>query len=504
MNENEVNASLQDMASSERTAASQSFINGPIPWLSLLVAASAILVRHLSRGDLSVLILFAFAYGLGLLLAHFILGSKGFNTAFGIRTFTFTYSTNVVLAILLEAYYYSEYGRAFLWNPHAAGDDTIPLIQYGSTILKNSTTGLNDDLKFHIVGVSIARDLIAGSNESAKLLKYFSYVGYPWLVGTVLYVSNFFGDMSPLAPRVVNCMFGGLLVVAIFSLATSTYGLAIGTRAAKVASLFPTLTFYSANTFRDIIVSFLIVLSTLLFARLLQTDSRHKSSATLLTLAISGVSLLFLRSPTLYTLLIAYALYVSVYGGGAIKRLALGFLIASLFAGIVLNSTSFSNQTLDYLGKQGGSWNESRIAGSSKESLAVNYIYKAPTYISIPLSTIYMVFMPVPPFNNLSFPAILEGTGAFIWYFFVPFWIVGLWKGLRNRETALSAITCIVLFMSVAYVGGALRHKTQFMALGFIHVSYAAEFFKGKTLSICLGTALVLSVLAGIYGVLKL
>ena len=481
----------------------QTFINTPLSISFLFVATSVGIIRYLSSGQLSVVAIFLLCLFVGLLLGYMILGKKGPLAIFGINAFVFTYSINVILAIALEEYYLSEYGRAFLWNVYAPGSDTLPLIQYGSTFIRNASTGVNDDLKFHIVGTAIARDWIRGSHDSVGLLKYFSYVGYPWLVGAVLYVANLFGDMSPLAPRIVNSMFGGLLIVSIFSLASSVYSMPIGVRAATISAIFPVLNFYAANTFRDIIVAFLLVTCTLLLWRLITPRALGRTALNIVALIICGLGLLFLRSSTLYVLMAAYALYFSLFGGGILKRLALGASVVCLLILMALNSETFSNQSFDYLAKQGESWNESRVEGSTRESLAVKYIYSAPQYISLPLSIIYMVFMPVPPISSLSFPGLLEGAGALAWYFFVPFWIFGLVRSLKDKETALPVITCLVLFLSVAYVGGALRHKMQFMVFAFIEASYATELLRGKVSSVGLATALTLSILAGLYALLK-
>lgn len=480
-----------------------SFIEGLLSPVTLVIATCCVLVSYLSSGELSVPILFAFCFCVGVLVTCLVMGTDGSQVMLGIKTFTISYSINVVLVILLEEYYQSEYGRPFLWNSYAPGYDATSLIQYARGIIKNSSVGVHDDLKFHIVGIAIARDWINGSDDSGVLLKQFSYVGYPWLVGGIMYVANFFGDMSALAPRMVNCMFGGLLVVSILALAASTYGLTVGKRAVAISITLPLIGFYSANTFRDIIVAFFVVVSTLLINRLSKPSSAFAKSGNASSLIVCGTALLLLRSPTLYTLLAAYALYFSMFGGGLLKRMSVGLLLLGLLVALIVNVEAFSNQTLDYLSKQGESWNESRIMGGTKESLAIKYIYNTPPYVSIPMSTIYMIFMPVPPFNSLSLPGLLEGISALTWYFFVPFWIFGLWSGVKNREVALVAITCIVLFLSVAYVGGALRHKIPFMVLGFIHVSYALEVLWVKKNAICLGTLLMLLVSAGVYGVLK-
>lgn len=487
----------------EETRPSQSSLDGLLSPFTLAIATCCVFASHLSSGELSVPILFAFCFCIGLVVTCLVMGAHGFEAMLGIKTFTISYSANVVLAILLGEYYQSEYGRAFLWNPYAPGDDATSLIRYASGIIRNSSVGVHDDLKFHIVGIAIATDWINGSDTSGELLKHFTYVGYPWLVGGILYISHFLGDMSPLAPRIVNCMFGGLLVVAILSLASATYGLTIGRRTGVLSIAFPLIGFYSANTFRDIVVAFFVVVSTILVIGLTRPYSMTAKARAACGLFVCGTALLLLRSPTLYTLLVAYALYFSIFGGGPLKRMSLGLLSLGLLVALAVNIGSFSNQTLDYLAKQGESWNEFRIIGSSKESLAIKYIYDTPPYVSIPLSTVYMIFMPVPPFNNLSLPGLLEGTSALIWYFFVPFWIFGIWNGVREREVALVTITCIILFLSVAYVGGALRHKIPFMVLGFIHVSYAAEVLWNRKVAIFLVTAMALSVLGGIYGFLK-
>jgi hypothetical protein len=481
----------------------RTFIRMSVSASFLLVAACTVIVRYLSSEQLSIVGMFFLCLFAGALLAYAILEKKGPLATFGMNAFVFTYSVNVILAVALEEYYLSEYGRAFLWNAYMPGSDTVPLIQYGSTFIRNASTGVNDDLKFHIVGTAIARDWIRGSHDSAGLLKYFSYVGYPWLVGVVLYIANLFGDMSPLGPRFVNSMFGGLLIVSIFSLSSSVYSPAIGVRAATISSIFPVLNFYAANTFRDIVIAFLLVTCTLLLWRLITPQTLSRAVPSVCALIMCGVGLLFLRSPALYVLVTAYIVYFSLFGEGILKRLALGAFGAGLLILMLLNSQTFSNQTIDYLAKQGESWNESRVEGSTKASLAIKYIYSAPQYISAPLSIVYMVFMPVPPISSFTFPGLLEGAGALAWYFFVPFWIWGVAKSLKDKDAALPVITCLVLFLSVAYIGGALRHKMQFMVFAFMQASYAAEVLRGKVLSVGLATALTLLILAGVYTLLK-
>ena len=74
---------------------------------------------------------------------------------------------------------------------------------------------------------------------------------------------------------------------------------------------------------------------------------------------------------------------------------------------------------------------------------------------------------------------------------------------MKDKGAALPAITGLVTFLSVAYVGGAVRHKMLFMVFAFIQTSYASEILRGRVFLVCCGTALTLSILAGVYFILK-
>lgn len=468
-----------------------------------LVAALVTVCYYLFSDELSVVALFGVCLVVGFCVSYLIARLSECEVLFSLNVFACTYSINVILAIALSSYYVSEYGRPFLWNNFAPDVATGYLTDYGRRFLAHISDGVNDDLKFHIVGLAIARDWIQGSSSSGELTRFFDYKGYPYLVGGVLYFSNLFGDMSPLAPRILNCMFGGLLSASVFSLAFSIYGIDIGRRAATICAIFPVFNFYSANTFRDILIVFLLIASTLLVFRLARSRGVGHGLQLIIPLAVCGGALFFLRSASLYVLVVAWMLYFAICEKWLWRRAVIVALLVAILVAAILNARDFGNPSGESLMHQAEGWNEARLRGSSKDSLAVKYVYSAPSYLFVPLNALYMVFMPVPPIRQWDFPGIVEGMGALAWYFLVPFWFYGLAKGLKQRDSALIVVTSLALFVVVAYIGGALRHKMQFMAFALIHVSYASYILRRRVVRICLGVALVLSILAGVYLVLK-
>lgn len=432
--------------------------------------------------ELSIPIIFMLCAFGGIVFSITLLESASYERGYLIRVFIWTYSINVLLALGSSYYYLSDHGTAFLateQNPH-------------------------DDAHFHKIGVSLAGDWIQNAAKGEQLLRNYTYKGYPWLLGGIYYFSNLWGDMSPIAPRIVNAMCGGLLVVAVFGVATLAYGHAVAVRASVLSALFPTFWLYSGNTLRDIVIALLVTVSVVMVMRLERATTALPRLLPMVgfVFALSGV--FFLRSLTFFALLSAFLLYFVMFARGVSLRIALGGAgIVLLTIGVFYGRDIGAPPPESLLG-QADHYTEMIVTGASKESLAIQYIYKAPSYLFVPLNAIYTALAPIPPVKSIYLAHIVEGMGAVAWYFYIPFWVLGMYYGLRNRDSVLPVIVTIVLFLGIATIIASARHKLQFQGLALVHVAEASIRLTGKILPISAVVMLVLGGLAVTYIFLKM
>jgi len=84
---------------------------------------------------------------------------------------------------------------------------------------------------------------------------------YPWLIAVIYSIVG----RSPLTAQAINVLFGSLIVRNTYLLAKQFWDNRVATRAAWIATLFPTLILYSAITLREVAVVFPLTLGVLYF-----------------------------------------------------------------------------------------------------------------------------------------------------------------------------------------------------------------------------------------------
>ncbi|MDO9117849.1 MAG: hypothetical protein Q7U39_07825 [Nitrospira sp.] len=426
-------------------------------------------------------ILLVLCGGLGFFLAKLLENASSASSTLASRIFLLSYSLNVLVVFALYYYYLADHGTTFLateLNPH-------------------------DDAHFHHIGTTIARDWIDGTSRSQIPLKGYTYKGYPLLLGGIYYFANLFGDMSPIAPRIVNAMCGGLLSAAVFSLANLSYNSTVAIRAAILAIFFPTFWLYSGNTLRDIIIALLVTVSTILVLKLQRATTGVSRLTLFAAFAFALLGVFLLRSSTFFALVAAVTVYFGVFAKSLLsKALLVGTSLILLAVGFLYGKELGAPPPESLLG-QPDHYTEMVVTSASKESLAIRYIYKAPAYLFLPLNAVYTAFAPVPPIKSTYLPHVIEGLGAIVWYFCIPFWALGMYYGLRSRQSILPVLVTLVLFVAIATIAASARHKTLFQGLALVHVAEASMRLTGRVMSINLLVSLILCVLAVIYMFLK-
>jgi hypothetical protein len=78
-----------------------------------------------------------------------------------------------------------------------------------------------------------------------------------------------------------------------------------------------------------------------------------------------------------------------------------------------------------------------------------------------------------------------------------------MWASRKNHDANLITIVSLLFLIGIAMVSIDVRHKTQYLALAMIHVSFAGHSLKFRTPQLVFVTTLVLGVLGVAYFFLR-
>lgn len=440
----------------------------------VLIAALSSLAYSVIAGELSFLAIYIVCLVCGSLIALKTADAE-YGQATALSTFLLIYSVNVLMVLVFASVLVQMTGAPFLDAP----EGVVP-----------------DDERFYGYGLSIAQAWLRG--ESPEFPVGVKFYGYPYILAVCNYFSSFFGDMSPVSPRILNAMVGALLPVTVYRIARLVFSdTRVSRTAALLTALFPVFTYYSALLFRDLIITYLIALAVLLFLCAIRVNSVWDKLVMAASVAASLVAIFFVRDLSAFVPLTAFAIYLYFRQPAWVK---LGAAIAGVLAAVQLAAlidldAPKIRMYLTYYERAMEVF--ARI--ESQDSLGMQYIIGAPFPFNILLRVPYTALMPVPPFVGTDILNVVRGAGATIWYFLFPLWIYGMWKSRSNREANLLAIISLLFLVGIAMVSIDLRHKTQYLSLAMIHVSFAAHTLNIRTRHVTSATFVVLGVLAVFY-----
>ena len=425
--------------------------------LVILFAAFTSLAYSVVAGELSFLAMYIVCLIIGGTLASLTAG-RDQDRLNAIFTYLVIYSVNVFMILAFAHVLTQMTGAPFLEAP----EGVIP-----------------DDERFYGYGASIAQAWLRGERPEFPLgVKFY---GYPYILAVSNYFSSIFGDISSVSPRLLNAMAGALLPVTVYRVADEIYSdRKISRMAAMLTALFPLFTYYSALLLRDILIAYLIALALLCLIMTAIFFIRDLSAAVLLT-AIAFY--FFIRLP-------GWAKFVSI--------ILSVVLVAQIVTAIDLDAPKIQ-MYLTYTERAMEVF--TRI--ESQESLGMKYIIGAPFPLNIFLRIPYTALMPVPPIVDIDLLSLVRGSGAFIWYFFFPLWVYGMWASRKNHDANLITIVSLLFLIGIAMVSIDVGHKTQYLALAMIHVSFAVHSLKFRTPQLVFVTTLVLGVLGVAYFFLR-
>lgn len=441
---------------------------------TVLAAALASLGYSIAAGELSFLAVYIVCVVLGSAVALRTAGAE-FGQARALSLFLVVFSVNVLMILAFAHVLTDMTGGPFLVAP----EGVIP-----------------DDERFYGYGTSIAHAWLRAEKPEFPL--GVKFLGYPYILAACNYFSAYFGDMSSVSPRLLNAMVGALLPITIYRIADLVYeNKRIARTAALLTAVFPVFTFYSALLLRDMIVAYLVAVAILLFLKSVSSNTLFEKSVHFGMLGIFLVGLFFVRDLSAVVPLAGFAFYV--FARQSIWLKLASILVAAVgvvqVAAMIDLDAPKIQMYLTYTERAMEVF--ARI--ESQDSLGMRYIIGAPFPFNIILRIPYTALMPMPPLVGMDLLSIVRGSGASIWYFLFPLWIYGMWKSRGNPKSNVITVISLLFLIGIAMVSIDLRHKTQFLGLAMVHVSFAAHRLDIKARQVVIATTLILGILAVLY-----
>jgi len=301
---------------------------------------------------------------------------------------------------------------------------------------------------------------------------------YVYIIAGIHKASLLFG-MSPhtLNPRLFNSFILALISIIVWRLSLKVgCGKQASLFAGYFCGLFPYMVFESSHLYRDIVISFGVILLIFIVVSLRYVKGNRKIFMIMalfplllfVSLFRSGLIVLFLM-----IFISAYRHKKSINGFLMLFTLTFFLLILSFL--YLPEIKYFLNLTDSYF----KGYTLLRMGQGEIDGIGVR-IFTAPTIISIPLRIFYQSIHPVPfPTDLIS--ENYHRLGTIIWYFSLPF----LLSTLRNLyyknniqhyfEMRLTAIAFIIFYLVVAITTFQSRQITMYIPLAIPLIVYSME-----------------------------
>lgn len=366
---------------------------------------------------------------------------------------------------------------------------TAYLFKYNIGIL----TGANDETRAYIEG-----DMQGKSKaEQQRNIDRAPYSFYLYLLTAVSLVARDLGGNSPFNFKILSAFFGGCVPVVIFAHFIRKYPLKKVKRIAMVSALFPCFIYYAATGVRDIIIIFL---TALFFFILIDKRRTWKRTALLLGIVYCMV---FFRLEQAAFLLATHIVYYLIESLKKLNYLKIVFIMV-YSALLLLGGIQFQGALKQFIQEQIIEQKEfyTRIFMNSalrKRSMETSLTLKIRN-LPIPFNYIimfgYNVLNNFPPYLLLesqvissgsvrgsrktrieakpakwpvSYGRILKALGPLVWYFVLPYVLLGLF-GRKYRFDFDERFIIVLCFL---YIFGVSIFTTD---IGRIVVVYGNMF----------------------------
>lgn len=450
--------------------------------LLLFLLGAAILILSISTVSIfalvsqSVSVLFAF---IGFGLFGLLLSLRFGKTAMSI--FGAVYLSNVFISIIVVLVYLMSYGTPYYYG----GSDDRAFVEYGQQAAQ----------ELSVWDYSSIRGQIVGSN--------YEPAAYVYLVSVLYRFGDALGGFNTLLPRLLNALALGMISVLIFVIANrSKIGFVSARNTALIVGILPIMTFNSANIFRDIPVSLLVLWVFYQWDTAVHYNSRkHQLYAWLWTILTAAVVWQFRPTQAALIILLATGAYFFFVNRPRKNRLATGLVLTLLFLALLTIAFWGGGMAwaLQRLGFYMQYYTEYRLDTSSGLS---NLIFAAPLPVSIPLRFAYGLISPLP-FVGQRFEELFEGAGTVVHYFFLPFLGLGF-AYLVRRPFGRLWVWAFILFYSTAMLTFTSRHIVVFLPYAALITAQGFAVYSRYAGSIFLGVLWLGCLLATSYLVLKI
>lgn len=411
---------------------------------------------------------------------------------FLVRLFLIAFFLRVGLSVCFDAISWKLEGHPpTQWGPPHVWD-------LGMSDRSRNFLRLGDSDYYSERGYSLAH-YAAGNRAFTVLQRITRYGdhGYLFVIGWFYYTFGF----SPFSVKWLNCWFGALHVVALFFLAKSCFQSRIARWAGGLAACFPTLLVWSASNLKDSLLFLLITLLLLLFAafrttprlkrwifygvafgaifRIAREFGREEWILTLMAclLALGGLEWCIRKRWTAALLLAAVALMV--FNPAKKIQGAIGYAAYR-------HMGYYRTDSMTYRYLPDRFYDPLMESGAGGTHLLWAVIRGTPTAVG------HFFFQPFPN-RTVSGSAFFMIPQMLLWYFLLPFALIGVAAGMRwNTWNCAFLIALLLLWvpmgaLSVGNVGILVRMRDMttplillFAAAGFWVFTRGRQGFSGK------------------------
>ncbi|MCX2827559.1 MULTISPECIES: hypothetical protein [Bacillus] len=421
---------------------------------------------------LTTLVFLVFFYLIGTILT-LRLGRKE------VKLFHIIFIFNVLISILMYYIYIDRYGVPY----YIGGSDDLVYEQQAAYAYES----------LGIFDYSSLKEIFWMSNS----------LGYTYLVSIFFRIASFFDGYHTLVPRFFNGLLLAFISVFVYKISMNYMGLKqrFAFLAAVIVGCSPIMSFNAAHVFRDIVVTFIMVLVIYLALGFYKFNLWEKS------MAICGMFILFvilyeIRYMSAYFLVIQIIFTMwAAYRNSKNKPLKLKnimsiSIIVLLF--ILIFNTSLVNTIFNYY-EIYADYRTERTDGLAQ------YVFNAPLYVGFFLRVVYLSITPFPILSSELERDFLS-IGTIVQLFLMPYVLIGIRKSFSNSNVATIMFSFIVVYISVSMLSFTIRHICLFypfmILLAFYGYQNANLYFKHKKMPLVI---VYFMILIGItmYSILK-
>jgi hypothetical protein len=324
-----------------------------------------------------------------------------------------------------------------------------------------------DQITYHIVGTSFARYWWGEILTPPSMLVPVGFpIGYPYIVGALYYV---FG-LTPIVPKLLNCLVGAALVPVAFDLTMRMSGsVSAALRAATFATWFPSLILWSALNIRD---AWIVLLVAVICRQAIVLQARFTLGAvTLLAAAVLAV----VQFRAYILLAVAGPMVVSFFVQRS-SQIGRNALIGMLAAGVVIYAdhtagTERKLRTLDFEElSEIRHWN---TVGAASGFAAADISTPEKALFYLPTGLMYFLLAPFPWMVG-SVRQTLAIPETLVFYWLIPWIVRGALYLLKVRPGPALLPLLVTLGLTLGYAlgegnaGTAYRHRAQILVFFLI------------------------------------